>query len=229
MHRSLFSETGAVGGDSPSFAELCVSGSRYDRYRTHFISRGYTAGQCIHTQDETITHFGIVTAGILKAVNLSSSGEELCGAYFEKGDSFPEFLYLTGNRRYTYLLCAEKKSTVLWIPIYILDEMLTGDPQLMGALLRYVSQRGLKNQLYLNCMNYQTIRERIAYWIVGIQKIEAHDGVDMPRSQMIFSNMLHVSRASLNQELKQMEREGYFRIEKKTMHSIDVERLNQLL
>lgn len=226
MHGLPFFESG-VG--QPSFAKLCKSDSRFRGYRPHFYSRTYPTGQCVHYQGTEITHLGIVTSGILKAVSVSNSGRELCSAYFEEEDTFPEFLFLTGNRCYTYSLYVEKKATVLWIPLEILDEMLTADPQLMSALLFHVSQRGLKNQLYLNCLNYQTIRERIAYWIVGIQKIDPRMSIRMPRSQTIFSNILHVSRSSLNQELRQMEREGYFRIEKGKMQDVDVERLGELL
>ena len=87
----------------------------------------------------------------------------------------------------------------------------------------------LENQLYLNCMNYQTIRQRIAYWAVGIQRIEPGRAVRLPPSQTIFANLLHVSRPSLNQELKQMEREGYFRLESKKMCDVDTPRLSRLL
>ena len=107
--------------------------------------------------------------------------------------------------------------------------MLSSDPRLTSALLLYLSQRGLKNQLYLNCLNYQTIRERIAYWILEILNIQTGQTIRMPCSQKIFANLLHLNRSSLNQELKQMEREGYFRRENGMMLDIDVERLDLLL
>ena len=53
--------------------------------------------------------------------------------------------------------------------------------------------------------------------------------VRLPPSQTIFANLLHVSRPSLNQELKQMEREGYFRLESKKMCDVDTLRLSRLL
>lgn len=213
----------------PSFAELCLNDRRYEHYRAAFFDRTYSAGQCIHSQGDKITHFGIVTSGILKAVSYSRDGCELCHAYFEEGESFPEFLYLTGRRQYTYMLYVEKRASVTWIPLLVLEEMLTEQPQILSALLLYVSQRGLKNQLYLNCLNYQTIRERIAYWILGIQNMNSGKEILLPRSQTILANMLHVSRASLNQELKQMQREGYFRVEKEKIYDLDAEKLTELL
>lgn len=218
-----------IDGTQPSFARLCLFDRRYEHYRSTFFNRTYPAGACIHSPGDQITHFGIVRSGILKAVSYSRDGSEHCHIYFEKEESFPEFLYLTGERRYTYTLCVEKRAEVTWIPIPVFQEMLMKEPQLLSALLLYVSKRGLKNQLYLNCLNYQTIRERIAYWILGIQKMEAKKEVVIPRSQTILANMLHVSRASLNQELKQMEREGYFRLDRDKIRDVDLKRLMELL
>jgi len=208
------------------FADLC---KRNEEYRSYFMRKNYEAGQCIHPQGTKISHFGIVESGILKAVAHTVNGAELCHAYFEVKDIFPEFLYFSGKKNYSYSLVAEKKSTVIWVPICVIEEMLEKDQQLMYALLLYVSQRGLKNQLYLNCLNYQTIRERIAYWIVGMHNIAPTETIHMPASQLMLANMLHVSRSSLNQELKIMEKEGYFQIKNKEMQGWDEERLNELL
>ena len=43
--------------------------------------------------------------------------------------------------------------------------------------------------------------------------LSEHERIPLPRSQTIWANTLHVSRSSLNQELKRMEKEGIFRIE----------------
>ena len=111
----------------------------------------------------------------------------------------------------------------------VLEEMLEKDQGLMYALLLYVCQRGLKDQLYLNCLNYQTIRERIAYWIVGLHNLSPVESVHMPGSQLILANMLHVSRSSLNQELKLMQKDGYFKVRGREMYELDEEKLNALL
>lgn len=208
------------------FAELC---RRKEEYQSYFSRRSYEAAQCICLQGSRITHFGIVEHGILKAVDNTSDGAELCHAYFETRDIFPEFLYFSGRKNFSYSLVAEKQSSVVWIPVQVMEEMLKEDQQLLYELLIYISQRGLKNQLYLNCLNYQTIRERIAYWIVGMQRIAPTELIRMPCSQLMLANMLHVSRSSLNKELKLMEREGYFEIRDHEMRILDESRLEGLL
>ena len=189
------------------FADLC---KRNEEYRTYFVRRTYEASQCIHPQGTKISCFGIVESGILKAVNNTINGVEQCHSYFEAKDLFPEFLYFTGRKNYAYTLIAEKKSTVLWIPVQVLEEMLEKDQGLMYALLLYVW-------------------ERIAYWIVGLHNLSPVESVLMPGSQLILANMLHVSRSSLNQELKLMQRDGYFKVKGREMYGLDEEKLNALL
>ena len=45
----------------------------------------------------------------------------------------------------------------------------------------------------------------------------------------MLANMLHVSRSSLNQELKLMEKEGYFRIRGHEMQDWDKKKLEELV
>lgn len=223
MH-NFFSETG--NACRIPFADLCRGNSLYQSYFTY---KTYQGSETIHPQGDRISHFGIVVEGLLKAVNHTVNGVELCQNYFEKKDIFPELLYFSGKTYYTYSLAAAKKSTVAWIPVQVMAEMLERDTQLMYSLLLYISQRGLKDQLYLNCLNYQTIRERVAHWIVGMNDIAPGGIIRMPSSQAILANMLHVSRSSLNQELKQMEKQGFFQIKNHMMYVRDVDRLSDLL
>lgn len=208
------------------FADRCLDNKAY---RSYFIHKTYQSAACIQQQGTPIEHFGIVTKGILKAVNDSVNGMELCHTYFQVKDIFPEFLYFSGRQHYTYDLYAVKKSEVVWVPVNVMEEMLAADPQLMYSLILYISHRGLKNQLFLNCLNYHTIRERIAFWITGMHNITIGETITLPSSQSILANMLHVSRSSLNKELKLMERDAFFTITEREIHDLDINRLSELL
>ena len=87
------------------FADLC---RRDVRYQSYFTKKEYQGSQCIHPQGTKINHFGIVVSGILKAVDNTLDGTEMCHAYFEPKDIFPEFLYFSGERYYTYSLYGEE-------------------------------------------------------------------------------------------------------------------------
>ena len=178
---------------------------------------------------QKITSFGIVETGILKAVDHTRKDAEMCHAYFEARDIFPEFLYFSGEKEYSYTLAAEKRSTVLWVPVQVMEEMLEKDRQLLYALLLYVSQRGLKTSFISTA---SITRPSVSGSLTGLWECmtsRLRETIRMPGSQLMLANMLHVSRSSLNQELKLMEKEGYFRITGHEMQGWDKEKLEELV
>lgn len=207
------------------FAYKCL---HHPKYKSELHYETYKMAELIICAGTMIGHFGIVVNGVLKAERYTSRGCELCSAYFEDNDAFPEFLYFTGSKVYTYSLVAVKKTTVAWIPVSVFEHMLE-ESDMMYAFMLYMSKRGLKNQLLLNCLTYQLIRERVAYWITGMHNISQNNTIPLPRSQTIWANTLHVSRSSLNQELKTMEKEGIFRIVGHVLVILDMNKLNHIL
>ena len=217
---------GALFSLNENFADLCAENKCYQSY---FIHKTYQPTECVRQMGDSIEYFGIVTEGILKAVSDTVGGMELCHTYFQSKDIFPELLYFSGKRHYAFSLYAVKKTKVIWIPVEIMEEMLSSDPQLMYSFILCISQRGLKDQLFLNCLNYHTIRQRIAFWIVGMHDITMNNTVPLTSSQSILANMLHVSRASLNKELNLMDKEGFFTIADGEVRDIDFDRLSELI
>lgn len=58
-----------------------------------------------------------------------------------------------------------------WLGARRFVEMLEAEPEMTWALLLHLSRRGLKSQLLLDCLNYQTIRERVAYFLAGMHDL----------------------------------------------------------
>lgn len=212
--------------EQPSFASSSLS---HPVFGELFHCETYKASETIRALGAPIKEFGIVVEGCLKSIRYSLNGNELCNAYFEKDDVFLELLYFTGNGAYTYNLVAVKKSTVAWLDTLHFELMLKTDARLMYRFMLYLSKRGLKNQNLLSCLRYHTIRERVASWLVWMERIAPGDFVHLPFSQTIWANELRVSRSSLNQEVKRMEEQGYFRTRGRWLEVLDREGLEALL
>lgn len=213
-------------GLMPIFAHRCM---HHEIYGKRLQYETYKSSQILHSINDTIDHFGMVVDGVLKAEQYTSQGSVLCSAYFEDNDVFPELLYFTGKRQYTYTLVAVRRTTVAWMHVSDLEEMLKEDTEMMTAFMLYLSKRGLRNQMLLSCLMYQTIQQRVAYWLLSMNHLSEHERLPLPRSQTIWANTLHVSRSSLNQELKRMEKEGIFRIEGHALILLDQKKLEDIL
>lgn len=219
MHKEL-------SGFIPIFTFCCMHHPIYGN-KLHYET--YKRGEILHSQQDPIEHFGLVIDGVLKAEKYTTQGDALCCAYFENNDVFPELLYFTGKRVYTYTLVAVRKTTVAWIPVEEMETMLKEDHELMYAFMLYLSKRGMKNQMLLSCLEYKTIRERVAYWLISMHGISENEHIPMPQSQTIWANTLHVSRSSLNQELKHMEEDQLIERVEGSIIVLDKYRLEQML
>ena len=210
----------------PSFASSCLA---HPVYGDLLRRQTYKTAETVHAQGAPIREFGIVTEGCLKTARYTVDGHELCNGYFEKDDVFPELLYFTGEKVYTYNLLAVRKTTVMWLDTSFFELMLRTDSQMLYRFMLYLSKRGLKNQMLLCCLRYQTIRERIAFWVLWMDDIAQDGCVELPASQTIWANELRVSRSSLNQEAKRMEKQGYFRMDGCRLVMLDREGLELLI
>ena len=124
--------------EQPSFASSSLS---HPVFGELFHCETYKASETIRALGAPIKEFGIVVEGCLKSIRYSLNGNELCNAYFEKDDVFPELLYFTGNGAYTYNLVAVKKSTVAWLDTLHFELMLKTDARLM---YRFIEARAEK-------------------------------------------------------------------------------------
>ena len=201
MHKEL--------SNIPIFAHCCM---HHPRYAQKLQYKSYPRNTILHTPSDPIEAFGLVVSGTLKAERYTAQGDALCCAYFEDNDVFPELLYFTGKKQYSYTLVSIRKTCIAWMKVEDVEEMLQEDPKMMHAFLLYLSKRGMKNQMLLSCLEYRTIRQRIAYWLINMNHLVQDDKIPLPHSQSIFANMLHVSRSSLNQELKMMEKDGLIKV-----------------
>lgn len=208
------------------FAFRCL---RHPLYASHLRFATYKTAQVIQPLHSPIEEFGLVIDGCLKAEKYTVNGNGQCCAYFENNDVFPEYLYFTGKKEYTYTLIAVKKTEVAWMPASVFERMLEEDAEMMYSFMLYLSKRGMKNQMLLNCLHYQTIRERIAFWLLSVNMMKQGEWLPLPKSQTMWANTLHVSRSSLNQELKHMEKDGFFRIEGHALLLLKQQELEQLL
>lgn len=90
-----------------TFAYQCLHHKTYAQYLRY---ETYKTAYVIHPIGAAIKEFGIVLDGCLKAEKYTVNGDDVFCAYFEDNDIFPEFLYFTGNKIYSYSLIAVKKN-----------------------------------------------------------------------------------------------------------------------
>ncbi len=168
-----------------TFAYQCLHHKTYAQYLRY---ETYKTAYVIHPIGAAIKEFGIVLDGCLKAEKYTVNGDDVFCAYFEDNDIFPEFLYFTGNKIYSYSLIAVKKTEVAWMPASVFERMIQEDHDMLYSFMLYIAHRGMKNQTLLNCLHYQTIHQRIAFWLLSMNNLSQDEHIPLPRSQTVWAS-----------------------------------------
>lgn len=197
-----------------------------DLVKTKGKIRDYKKNFILETTGNKINEIGIVIEGYLKGVSYTKDGREICESIFSSSSIIVEYLFLSGVEYYKYDLVTLTKSEVLWIPTNIFKEIIYEDKINSRLYIEHLAKKGLENQRLINCLSYKTIRDRVCYWIIskdnsGIDFTKAPTEIEIDISQETLSELLCVSRASLNQELQKMEEEGLFKKNKNTLVKIN--------
>lgn len=189
----------------------------------------YRRNTIVRTPGTLITHVGIVMEGYLKAISYSKYGREICESIFGPDSIILEYLYLSGDMYYTYNLASINCCKICWVPINDFSKVVLGDEKFSRLYIQQLANRGLETQRLIACLGYKTVRERVCYWILSEGMLSSEKGPNIkakfPVSQEAFSEILHVTRSSLSQELHKMSNEGYFQINHNVLTHIDKNKL----
>ena len=82
------------------------------------------------------------------------------------------FILLEKNYIPTLLVACEKNQKLLGFQLHVFERMLEEDHDMMYAFMLYISKRGMKNQALLNCLYYQTLTQRVAFWLVSMNNLD---------------------------------------------------------
>lgn len=185
--------------------------------------------EIIFMQGDEVKSLGLLTHGLLKCTRYTNDGNEITPHYFYKGEMFPEYMLLTGEKQYIYTLVAEEKSTFKVFDYEDVKELLKADLDLSHLLMHYMAYRGLLAEKWTFCNSYVNARNKIAYMILEIYKLEEGSWYQFEDNQRIISTKIHLSRTSYNLELAKLEKEGIIEKYRSKIKLLDKERLAQYL
>ncbi len=187
----------------------------------------YKSGETLFNEGDEINYFGVILDGVLKCTEYTISGKELNSSYFFNGDAFPFYLIYGGASKYNFNIVAFKKSKVVLLPVVELKEIIDSDIVFLHNILTFVAEYNCYSKILLRCVQYRRVIERLSYWLLNIN--EADNIIQIPNSQEVLANILHVNRSSLNQELVFLERLGVIECNRRNIKILDRKYLEDLL
>ena len=200
------------------FATLSPS-LRHDIFRCAFVKR-YKDGELIAARGDAPEYWMACAKGAVRVSSTAVSGKQVTLTYVERGSWFGDVAMFDGDRR-THDVYTRGETTVLCVARADFRKILDTHVELYEALMRLQARRIRTLFGLVEDLNTLPLRARLAKQLIhlvrsyGVPNLEdsSQTRIGLQLAQEDLAQLLGASRQRVNQELKQMEREGVIRIE----------------
>jgi CRP-like cAMP-binding protein len=200
------------------FASLSPS-LRHDILRCTYVKR-FKDGELIAARGDPPEEWVACAKGAVRVGSTSVSGKQITLTYVEPGIWFGDVAIFDGDRR-THDAYAHGDTTIVCVARADFRKILDAHTELYEALLALQSRRIRLLFGLVEDLNTLPLRARLAKQLIhlgrsyGVQSLADPDEVriSLQLAQEELAQLLGASRQRVNQELKQMEREGAIRVE----------------
>lgn len=191
--------------------------------------RSYKKNESIFYENYSqVKKIGFLIKGALGACTINKKGDVINKSVFFAKDIFPEYLVINNINLFKYDLVCLQPSSIIWMDANDFLNIVKHNQKINLALIKYMSQRGYKDQIRISCLNLKTIREKISFYILKMNSWN-DDKVPMPVNQKVFADILNVKRSSLNKELNSMSNEDLISYDRNNIYILNKKGLEKIV
>ncbi len=194
----------------------------------HFQVKSYTKGDVVAIAGEPVTNLLIILSGSVKGEMIDYSGKTIKIEDIEAPRPLATAFLFGQENRFPVTVTANSNVKILAIPVAEFLILLQRNTQILRNYLNSISSRSQFLSQKLHFLNFKTIREKVAHFLLQ-QAGEKLHSFEVKATQQQLSEMFGVTRPSLARVLSGMQREKLFIIRKKTVTILNRGKLNEIL
>ena len=202
----------------------------YELFSTiNFKEKEYKKDDIIANSDDECRNLLIVLEGSVKGEMVDFSGKTIKIEDIESPRALaPAFLF-GKNNRYPVTIVANNKVTILSISKDTYIEILMSNRRILTNYLNSISNRAQFLSTKIRFLSFQTIKGKIAHFLLQIRQKMNSDTFILPKSQNEMSELFGVARPSLGRAMRELDRDGLIKAEGKNIEIVDKDGLSGLL
>lgn len=140
----------------------------------------------------------------------------------------PAFLF-GKNNKYPVNIVANKDVVILSFPKSSFVKLLQHEEKVLHNYLDIISNRAQFLSSKIKLLSFQTIKGKMAQYILQIMKKTNNSEIVLPKSQSQLAEMFGVTRPSLGRAIREMDSEGIVKATGKQIVILDKQKLLSLL
>jgi CRP-like cAMP-binding protein len=189
----------------------------------------YTQGEMIALSGEEITHQLIVLEGSVKGEMMDFNGKTIKIEDIPSPRPLaPAFLFGQKNV-YPVNIVANVDVTILAIPKTSFVHMMQSNEHVLRNFLNIISNRAQFLTNKIKFLSFQSIKGKIAHYLLQRLKNKSGDIVVLDKSQAQLAELFGVTRPSLGRAIRELDNEGVIEAKAKEITILDRGRLSAFL
>lgn len=189
----------------------------------------YYKGEIIAIEDSNCSNIGIVIKGTVEVQKIYASGKTITMSKLSDGNIFGEVIIFSNKNTYPATIASSSNSTIMFISKDNILKLCSLTPVFLNNFMTLLSNKILMLNNKLRTISYQTIRQKIASYILEECKLQKTLKVLLNCTKKEMAEQLGIPRPSLSRELINMKEEGIIDFDKNYILIQDVEALENTL
>lgn len=164
--------------------------------------------ETIALEGDNCSSIGIILSGKIEVKKLFSSGKSVTITTLSKGNIFGEVIIFSDKNTYPSTLSCTENSTVLFISKNDIFNLCNINKVFLNNFMSLLSNKILMLNKKLKNLSYDTIRAKIASYLLDLYKKQKSKSLIIPCSRKELADILGVPRPSLSRELINMKNDN---------------------
>lgn len=195
----------------------------------NYTIKSFDKSQVVALEDSTCTSLGIVLSGSVEVQKIFASGNNITIDKLDDGSIFGEVIIFSFRNTYPSSIISVSKSDIMFISRDNISKLCNLNSKFLINFMSLLSNKILTLNKKLKAMSYQTIRQKITFYILEQCSLQKNSEITLPCSKRELSEQLGIPRPSLSRELINMKDNGLITLDKFRITIIDMESLENIL
>jgi CRP-like cAMP-binding protein len=198
----------------------------FELFASEAVIKNYPKGKILFLHQDEAKYFYIIANGWVKLFRETLDGEEAVVDVLNNGHIFGETA-IFDNFTYTYGAQAVEDSTILSLPISLLQEKIEENNKLSMQMLSSMSRFRKQQDIELEHMNLQSAPQRIGCFLLRLCPASSEEEItlNLPYDKTLIASRLGMKPETFSRALSRLRKETGIKINGST---IEIDKIEQL-
>ncbi|MCT4507489.1 MAG: Crp/Fnr family transcriptional regulator [Tepidibacter sp.] len=179
--------------------------------------KSFNKNELIAIEGDSLTSIGILLSGNVEIQKIYPSGKTLTISTLSSGDIFGEVIVFSQKNSYPATLIPITSTKIMFMSKEDILKICTINPDILKNFMSLLSNKILMLNKKVKTLSYQTIREKIASYVLDEYSKQKKLLINIPHSRQEMSEQFAVTRPSLSRELIKMREEELIEFNRNTI------------